>query len=75
MISINKSAVRREPKRNVPKRGTGAKVYKADKAQQKTEIPHKEKSKQVLFSADLKEDVAQKRQIITSIYFEQLSNF
>jgi len=54
IIGVNKSTVSRELKRNVPKRGIGAKVYKADDAQQKTEIRHKEKPKQVLFSDSLK---------------------
>ncbi|MBC7689683.1 MAG: helix-turn-helix domain-containing protein [Aquabacterium sp.] len=60
IIGVNKSTVSRELKRNVPKRGIGAKVYKANKAQQKIEIRHKEKPKQVLFSAALKVDLAEK---------------
>ena len=60
VIAVNKSTVSRELKRNVPKRGIGAKVYKADKTQQKTEIRHKEKPKQVLFSDFLKVDVVKK---------------
>jgi len=60
LLGVNKSTVSRELKRNVPKRGIGAKVYKADKAQQKTEKRHKEKPKQVLFSASLKVDVVKK---------------
>ena len=60
IIGVNKSTVSRELKRNVPKRGIGAKVYKADKARQKTEIRHKEKLKQLLFSAALKVDVVEK---------------
>jgi len=36
MLGIHKSTVSRELKRNVPKRGIGTKVYKAEKAQQKT---------------------------------------
>ena len=60
VIGVNKSTVSRELKRNVPKRGISAKVYKADKAQQKTEIRHKEKPKQVLFSDSLKVDVVKK---------------
>ena len=60
LLGVHKSTVSRELKRNVPKRGIGAKVYKAEKAQQKTEKRHKEKPKQALFSAALKEDVVKK---------------
>ena len=60
LIGVNKSTISRELKRNVPKRGTGAKVYFAEKAQIKTMIRHKEKPKQVLFSAELKADVVSK---------------
>ena len=60
IIGVNKSTVSQELKRNVPKRGIGAKVYKADDAQQKTEIRHKEKPKQVLFPDSLKVDVVEK---------------
>ena len=57
MIGVHKSTVLRELKGNVPKRGLGAKIYCADKAQCKTEIRHKQKPKQVLFSSALKDDV------------------
>ena len=60
IIGVNKSTISRELKRNVPKRGTGAKVYSAAKAQIKTMIRHKEKPKIVLFSAELKADVVNK---------------
>ena len=60
VIGVNKSTVRRELKRNVPKRGIGSKINKANKARQKTEIRHKEKPKQVLFSDSLKVDVVKK---------------
>ena len=60
IIGVNKSTISRELKRNVPKRGIGAKVYCAQKAQSKTETRHKEKPKQVLFSAELKADVMNK---------------
>ena len=36
IIGVHKSTICRELKRNVPKRGTGAKVYVAQKAQIKT---------------------------------------
>ena len=60
IIGVNKSTVSQELKRNVPKRGIGAKVYKANKTQQKTEIRHKEVPKQVLFSDSLKVDEVEK---------------
>ena len=59
-IGVNKSTISRELKRNVPERGIGAKLYKADKARQKTEIRHKQKPKQVLFLDSLKVDVVKK---------------
>ncbi len=60
IIGFNKSTVCRELKRNVPKRGSGAKVYHAQKAQDKTEIRHKIKPKQILFTTELKSVVIQK---------------
>jgi IS30 family transposase len=60
IIGVNKSTVCRELKRNVAKRGKGAKVYRAKKAQLKTDNRHKIKPKQVLFSTDLKNDVVNK---------------
>ena len=60
VIGVNKSTVSRELKRNVPKKSIGAKVNKANKARQKTEIRDKEKPKQVLFSDSIKVDVVKK---------------
>ena len=53
-IGVSESTISRELKRNVPKRGTGAKVYTARKAQAKTDMRHKIKSKRILFTAELK---------------------
>ena len=53
-IGVHKSTVCRELKRNVPKRGTGAKIYYACKAQVKADTRHKIKPKQVLFTLALK---------------------
>ena len=53
-VGVHKSTISRELKRNVPKRGTGAKVYAAQKAQVKTDIRHKIKPKRVLFTPALK---------------------
>ena len=49
IIGVNKSTVCRELQRNVPKRGTGAKIYRAENAQVKTDNRHKIKPKQSLF--------------------------
>ena len=63
IIGVHKSTVSRELKRNVPKRGTGAKVYVAQKAQSKTDNRHKIKPKMVLFTTVLKEEVFKKMTI------------
>ena len=60
LIGVNKSTVCRELKRNVPKRGKGAKMYSAQKAQFKTDNRHKIKTKQILFSDELKAVVVKK---------------
>ena len=60
IIGVDRSTICRELKRNVPKRGTGAKIYSAEKAQIKTAARHKIKPKQVLFSTELKSVVAKK---------------
>lgn len=63
IIGVHKSTVCRELKRNVPKRGMGAKIYGAQKAQLKTDCRHKIKPKQVIFSAELQCDVVKKMTI------------
>ena len=40
-LGVHKSTVSRELKRNVPKRGTGAKIYSACKVQVKADTRHK----------------------------------
>ncbi len=62
-VGVNKSTICRELKRNVPKRGTGAKIYNAEKAEVKTRMRHKLKPKQILFSTELKRDVVKKMTI------------
>ena len=62
-IGVNKSTISREFKRNVGKRGTGAKKYVAKKAQKKTDSRHTEKPKRVLFTTELKLEVLQKMTI------------
>lgn len=54
LLGVHKSTVSRELSRNVPKRGFGAKVYRADKAQLKTEKRHIQKPKYSTFSLPLK---------------------
>ena len=57
LIGVHKSTISREQKRNVAKRGVGAKIYSAKNAQQKTELRHKNKNKRVLFSEVLIEQM------------------
>jgi transposase, IS30 family len=54
IIGVNRSTICREFKRNIPRRGFGAKIYDASKAHGKTEKRHKEKHKHSSFSDDLK---------------------
>lgn len=56
IVGVHKSTISREYKRNISKRGSGAKVYNAEKAQKKTQIRHLEKEKFISFSLDLKLD-------------------
>ena len=62
-IGVDKSTISRELKRNVPKRGTGAKIYVARKAQDKTDKRHALKPKLILFTDDLKEQIFKKMDI------------
>ncbi len=50
LLGVHKSTISRELKRNVAKRGQGAKIYGASKAQVKTQIRHQKKKKRILFS-------------------------
>lgn len=52
------STIYRELSRNIPKRGIGAKVYQADKAELKAWIRHKTKPKHRRFSDKLKKKVS-----------------
>ena len=54
LIGVNKSTISRELNRNVPKRGFGAKVYHAEKAQLKTKKRHAEKAKCIKLTMPLK---------------------
>ena len=57
IIGVHKSTVSREFKRNVPKRGVGAKIYNATKAQLKTDFRHAVKRKHTSFTPLLKAEV------------------
>lgn len=50
ILSVHKSTICREIKRNVPKRGVGAKIYNASKSQLKTNNRHSIKPKHTTFS-------------------------
>ena len=57
LLGFHRSTISREIARNVAKRGIGAKVYSADKAQTKTDKRHHLKQKQTKFSLPLKEQM------------------
>lgn len=57
LLSVHKSTISRELRRNVPKRGTGAKQYVASKAQLKTAQRHLQKNKKVVFTDFLKQQM------------------
>lgn len=54
LLGVHKSTISRELCRNIPKRGTGAKIYNAGNAQVKTDNRHHVKFKHTTFSVDLK---------------------
>jgi transposase, IS30 family len=53
-VGVHKSTINREMKRNVPKRGIGAKIYLAEKANNKSANRHSSKPKAVKFTYELK---------------------
>jgi transposase, IS30 family len=53
-IGVHKSIISREMKRNVPKRGIGAKIYLAEKANNNSANRHSSKPKVVKFTHELK---------------------
>jgi IS30 family transposase len=57
IIGVSKSTISRELNRNIPKRGRGALVYVASKAQHKTNLRHKFKPKRMRFNDWLKKDM------------------
>lgn len=57
LIGVHKSTISRELKRNIPKRGKGAKSYVALNAQKKTDSRHTEKPKHTAFTDALKQEV------------------
>jgi len=54
LVGCHRSTICRELQRNMPKRGRGANLYDAHKAQQKTERRHAEKQKHIRFTDELK---------------------
>jgi transposase, IS30 family len=54
LLGYHKSTISRELKRNIPKRGRGAKVYNPELAQLKTERRHNEKNKQIKFTEEMR---------------------
>ena len=57
ILDVNKSTISRELKRNVANRGRTAGVYKAENAQSKTRVRHRDKSKRILLSESLKKRI------------------
>lgn len=55
LVGVDRSTIYRELGRNVPKRGTGAKLYAAVKAQKKAELRHQIKPKRQRFSMEMKQ--------------------
>jgi len=55
IIGVHKSTISREIKRNVPKRGRGAKKYSSEKAQRKTGFRHEHKTKRLRFTVKMKQ--------------------
>lgn len=57
-LSVHRSTIIRELKRNIPKRGRTASLYLGEHAQRKTDSRHKAKTKRIYFSDDLKKRIA-----------------
>jgi len=55
IVNKSTSTISRELKRNIPKRGRGALVYSAEKAQRKTDLRYQTKMKKVRFTDEMKE--------------------
>ena len=55
IIGVHPSTIHREIKRNTPKGGVGAKSYWADNAQRRTNLRHRLKPKNLLFTNPLKQ--------------------
>lgn len=54
LLQVHKSTVSRELSRNIPSRGRSAGVYQATNAQRKTNIRHREKTKHIKLTSELK---------------------
>ena len=66
-LGRHKSTIGRELARNTPKRGMGAKLYKAERADGKAKLRHQLKAKHCLFTLEMKD------QIIKWLTVEKLS--
>lgn len=66
-IGWHKSTICRELKRNMPKRGRGAKEYDPQRAQVKTERRHRKKNKHITFTEDMR------KKIVKELTVEKLS--
>jgi len=53
-LGCHKSTIGRELKRNTPKHGIGAKLYKAERAEEKTKLRHRLKKKHCVFTLEMK---------------------
>lgn len=67
IVGVHKSTISRELSRNVPKRGTGANEYSAEKAWKKTQVRHETKPKHHHFTQEMKD------QIVVWMQIERLS--
>jgi len=62
-LGCHKSTISRELRRNVPKRGFGAKIYNPDRAQIKTDNRHREKNKHITFTDSMRRIIVKQLQI------------
>jgi transposase, IS30 family len=58
IIDCNRSTICNEFRRNIAHGGKGTNLYAAQKAQQKTDLRHKQKFKIIVFSDEMKQDIS-----------------
>lgn len=61
-LGVHRSTISRELNRSVPKRGRGSGAYSALNAERKTRLRHHHKHKRLLFTAGMKQEIAEKMQ-------------